>query len=522
MRPGHASEVFSADRLGAVPGDHFNVVHMGRTPYTAEWESFLHEATKAQFGGTLPLGGDLARYAFALARDSLRVALELMLACRGAQAPRAGEVLNQAIELVRENHLVAAQRVLQPHHPDYRRLVGEIRKKALKSHGSVRGPVLLEIAESRPPGLWGGRTRVDWFVDAALRSRAACMPSGQIWAPGAQTRVIEIPPVVIWDAGDPHWSLENFVAVPVRETEGALFESGGRPRTRASVFVAYRMDFDQSKGFRDRLDQILSDHPSQLRLNVVDGRVREGEDWAPVIRTRIKKADLVVGDVTGVRNDVVFELGFAYGLRKSYIPVVESPNDRQSVPYWLRSKQIGSYSGEHDLLSVASSIIAHIADPSISKPKRLRDPVPGLAIWLGPGEHLKDTADQFRAECSREGLTCETLDLEQAEENLIQQAARASLLAAALTGAATDALVHYVCGAIVARPKAGYGSTTLDRHVLLLAEPQSAVRELAADSLLRCTNAVVALPEGELRKQIVASGKAYRGWLEAGARRLRG
>jgi hypothetical protein len=277
------------------------------------------------------------------------------------------------------------------------------------------------------------------------------------------------------------------------------------------------MDFPQSREFRNRLDAILSGRPGPLRLNVTDGRVREGEDWAPVIRTRIKKAELVVGDVTGMRNDVVFELGFAYGLRKPFIPVVESPNRREDVPYWLRSKQIGCYTTEHELLSVASSVTAHIADPSVTRPRRLRDAVPGLAIWLGPPDHLEDRAAQFRAECSREGLTCECVALIDRDESIIERAARANILAVVLTGRETDSLVHYVCGAIVARPKAGYGSSTLDRYVLVVAE--GLVTDLAADSLMRCRDVVAAPPGGELRSQIASVGRAYRKWIEAGAKR---
>jgi len=124
MRPGHASEVFSADKLGAVPGDHFSVLNIARTPYTVDWEGFMRDATEAQFGDRLPLEGELGRHAFALARDSVRVALEFMLACRGATGSSVEDTFKRAIELVQENHLVAAQQVLQVHHPDYRLLVG--------------------------------------------------------------------------------------------------------------------------------------------------------------------------------------------------------------------------------------------------------------------------------------------------------------------------------------------------------------------------------------------------------------
>jgi hypothetical protein len=516
MRPGHGSEAFTADEFGAVPGDHFTVVHMGRTPYGQDWETFLLEAVGTQLGapmlGALP--EDLRRHVLILARDSLRTALELFLACRGAKPEELSETLASAIDAVGENYLVAAQTVLQQYHPDYRRLVSEIRKDVLKRHERIEVPVHLQISESRPTGLWERNTRVDGFIDAALRSRAACMPSGHVWVPGARVREVEIPPVVLWHPGDPYWTSPSHTPLTVRRTENSLFETGGGGRQQASIFVAYRMDFSVSRKFRNDLADLLGKHPCPMRITVEDGRVRHGEDWAPVIRSRIKAAKLVVGDITGLRNDVVFELGFGYGLRKPFIPVVENPEGRRTVPSWLRAKQIGSYETEAAVGGVASSVIAHITDPYISKPRRVRDPVPGLAVWLDFAPELAGSRDQFTACCDREGFTIEVLEADKPEDVLIDQAARATLLAAVLTGGKRDALVHFVAGAVVARPSAGYGTKSLARRVFLLGLGGQPPRDLAADSLLRCTDIVVALEPKAVLEELATCGREHRKWLK--------
>jgi len=515
IRPGHGSEAFTADESGGVPGDHFTVVHMGRTPYAREWQTFLLEAVGAQLGDPMlaAVPAELKRHVLILARDSLRTALELFLACREATPERLCHELASAIDAVGENYLVAAQRVLQQYHPDYRRLISDIRKDLLKRHGRIEVPVHLQIAESRPTGLWERSTRVDGFMDAALRSRAACMPTGHVWVPGARVREVEIPPVVLWREGDAYWSSPSATPLIVRRTEGSLFEAGGGARARITIFVAYRMDFPASKKFRDDLASVLARHPGPMRIAVEDGRVREGEDWAPVIRSRIKAAKLVIGDITGLRNDVIFELGFAYGLRKPFIPVVENLADRKTVPSWLRAKQIGSYETQAALASVASSVIAHITDPYISKPRPVRDPVPGLAICLDFSPESLASRDQFTASCEREGLSVEVLDPDTSEDVLIDQAPRATLLAGVLTGGKLDALLHFVAGAVVARPTAGYGTKSLRRRVFLLGTTGQPARELAADSVVRCTDVVLALEQNAIHDEIVARGRDHRRWL---------
>lgn len=517
MRPGHASQIFASEELGAIPGDHYEVTHLGQSPYEPEWEQFLTEALQAQLGGlALSSVPEIPRrFILTVARDSLRTALELVLACQSAPSGRLESELATALAAVRESHLVAAQRVLQSHHPDYRKLVSDIRAELLKSKVSVDGPVHLQILDQQSPGLWQENSQVDVFIDAALRSRAACMPNGRMWVPGLRVREVEIPPAIIWHEGDPYWDSNRHEVTTIVRSEKSLFGAGGGGSQPASVFVAYRMDFDASRKFRNDLEQVLNHQRGPVRVSVVDGRVREGEEWAPVIRDRIKRTKLLVGDVTGLRNDVMFELGFGHGLRKSFIPVVESQQHKGRIPAWLRIKQIGSFATENELISVASSVVAHISDRGIAKPKRVRDPVPGLAIWLRSLPWCEDAYNEFEATCGREGLTCQQLLDGMSPETWVDQAPRASLLIAVLDHTEMDALVHFICGAVVAHPTAGYASKSLARRVLIICRPGQQIESVAAESLLRCSAVVTATTLEILHDEVYGYASSYRTWLKS-------
>jgi len=123
------------------------------------------------------------------------------------------------------------------------------------------------------------------------------------------------------------------------------------------------------------------------------------------------------------------------------------------------------------------------------------------------------TREAFVATCEREGFSSLVVSREQAGEVMIRQASRAHLLVAPVTGESMDSVVHFVCGAIVAKPRVGYGSPLL-RRILLLA-PNGSVAGLVADSLLRCVETVVAPQPSHVQSEVVNAAIAYRKWMQA-------
>ena len=347
------------------------------------------------------------------------------------------------------------------------------------------------------------------------------MPNGERWVPGLKVREVELPPLLLWEKGDRFWPSAVAQYSPTEWSEEQAFRTFRGSAPPLSIFVAYRMNFNESRKFRDDLEQALKSHPHLLQLQVKDGRVPLGAKWADAIRTRIKKSKAVVADVTGMRGDVLFEVGFAYGLRKVVIPVVANSEAWHTLPSWLAATQIGDYSSESGILSIVSSIAAHLSDPEFSKVDRPPEPVPGLAVFFRPLDWNSQARAEFETAALQEGLRPEVVEQGSQYEHIIRRAAGASLLVASLDGTDVDSLTHYICGAIISRPNAGYGPRLLPRTILLLTPPERDPSQLIADSLTRCQTSAQTIGADHVREQTLAFGQKYRSWSEGSDTRKR-
>lgn len=214
------------------------------------------------------------------------------------------------------------------------------------------------------------------------------------------------------------------------------------------------------------------------------------QDWAEEIRRRIRTSSLVVCDCTGMRPEVLFELGFAYGLGTPLLPVVEA-GTRRDLPYWLRRSQVGEFHRQRDLGDVLASIESHLADPSLRSRRGGPPPVPRLAVWMRPTDWSAQAVEQFQTLAQREDLAAEIYSDQDPSAKTLERAALASFLVVTLDGTAWDAFAHYVCGAVVARPEAGYGAKQLARRVVVVEPPDARRREHTAEGLSRCEDSVV-------------------------------
>ena len=208
------------------------------------------------------------------------------------------------------------------------------------------------------------------------------MPENFRWVPGNMPSEFELPPILIWRKGDNPWRSETATPVAVAMENDKLLKKLGGPAKSRALFVAYRMNFADSQSFRHNFQSAVQSHPDLSHVKVIDGHVYAGETWAETIRYRIRTSKLVVGDVTGMRSDVLFELGFAYGLKKPVIPVVENSPDASDLPRWLNATQLGFFGTEDGMLGIVSSVAKYLADPDYFKTQRALQPIPSLAVWL--------------------------------------------------------------------------------------------------------------------------------------------
>ena len=490
MRPGHTTGAFTADEVDPSVGDHSDVICMGKTPYSQTWHDFMIEAVKAQLGSKCfdHVPTPVLEHLLIVSRESLRNALELASAVTGAASASAHEALVSGIEAVEDNLTLAIQQVLQKYKMDYRRFLTSVRKEIAPAAGELHGYARLSLNYSPAVDLFERNDRLDHFVGACLRSRAVCVPNGQLWSPALRVSEVEIPSIYLWKRGDNLLSLASLREYPIARRTRDLLAAGGPVTRGATIFVAYRINVPGSKEFRTKLADVLKHIPSRHEIVVTDGNVVPGVDWAPEIRDRIKRSRVLVGDVTGLRNDVMFEVGFAYGLRKVFIPVLESSSQICRVPEWLTSKQCGSYESEERLLAIATSVLAHLTDQSLQRlSSRARDPVPGLAVGLWSQSLSEKLEPMFSAVCAREGLDSNVVQRHSPVEDQIEAATRSACLVIALDGTAADGLAHFLCGAVVARPQVGYGTKHMQRKILITGhgDPE-AIRSRAAPSLRKC------------------------------------
>lgn len=514
-RPGHGGSMIMRLAGQAVPGDHYAVVHLGILPRSRDWVEFVRSAVVAQLGekAVSCLTEEMQSGVIAISRDSLRVALELF--ARVAEGSHAGseERLIAAIEDLRENHLVAVQRTLQAYHRNFRELVNGIREQVISEKKMINGPVILSTKRRVPESLFETVSRLGPFIEAALRSGALCMPEGERWVPGLLPTELEVPPLLLWRKGDVLWSCDKASPHKITRRESDVLRVR-RGRSKApTVFVAYRMKFEKSKKFRKKIEDAMRRYPNLSVCEVSDGHVPDGEKWADVIRGRIKRAKVIVGDVTGMRPDVLFELGFAFGLSKVVIPVVSDPGEREGIPYWFGARQIGHYNDEVGLMGILSSIEAHLCDPEfVKKPKKLYA-VPSLAVWMRVLNWSRTASEQFATAAKQEGLKVEILDDETPDEQWIRRAGSAALLVVCLDGTERDSLAHFICGVVVSRPQVGYATKQLARRILVLEPPTVKQRRFTAGSLSRCEEIVLVTGMDKVADETARFGRRYKEWL---------
>ena len=239
--------------------------------------------------------------------------------------------------------------------------------------------------------------------------------------------------------------------VTVKFKDGELSGSGPRAGKRnPTLFCAYRFRSNESKRFRDELEHRLLDTDSLRDVSVVDGKkVLIGEQWSPGIRDILRRARVVIADITALSPEVLFEVGFAHGLERPTLPVVQHHNWLSRLPRWLTDFQIGNFSSDEGWNDIINTIDLAINGPGLTKlPRKFPPPGPGQAVWLpGPPWHeqnrekLASIANRY--EMPEPEMSIIKDDLIERADEVIDTIAKSTLLIAPLDNSSSDTLVHY-------------------------------------------------------------------------------
>lgn len=208
-RPAVAHAIPSMHDSGAVPTDHYDVIHLGSDPYSAVWQEFSAEAVSkylAVNGVQLPDDSSLD-WCFRLGRDSLRRSARLAQIAVGTTSDhdrRRGQVAQMQATLLAK--IRGEMRTIHSDFPAYLRKLKEEAAEALSSGEQVALEV--EVDGSRAAfDLLGERDQFSLALLRAVRSEAFCLPSGVTWHPYELPTRFEVLPLVAWDGKNDSWIL---------------------------------------------------------------------------------------------------------------------------------------------------------------------------------------------------------------------------------------------------------------------------------------------------------------------------
>jgi len=518
IRPGYTSRELTKACSIVAPGDHFDLHHLGRDPRSKSWLDFQMEAAHSHFRGQdkmprlLRDKGTLLDTLLFAARDSIRFVIKYL-----AKDIATKDALQMCLKEEKANLESTASSTLPKNFlrsEDFKGLLSSLQKQTAKE--TALRPVQIQISKEKKD-LYDESENVDRFLEAGLRCGIFGLTDGIPWSPGVQIREVEVSPLLAWT----HKSYlpldrENEEPIVERRNESELRKSYAGSKAPETIFVAYRMDNENSKKFRVQLAEALKRHPDFEKFTVTDGHANYGhKDWPHSVRDKIKRAKMIVGDITGERNEVMVEMGFARGLNTSSISVVENKKFLEGLPVWLSAEQVGSFESESNMLQLKQSMAQILRNPALGRMKTVLHADPGSIVWL----RSKTWADQSRAQFDRElrlrsrVQAFVSFDSDDALDGYaLNLAARATLVVALLDGTEADAFVHFACGAIVANPKSGVGRHRLTRHVLLLIQDEGVKAKLVAKSLMHCVPSVRVVHPNSLLQEAIPLLEHYKQW----------
>ena len=488
-----------------VAGDHYGITHLGSSPRKPAWIGFVQEAIRAQLGtayDTIPtLVRDDVLY---LSRESVRTALETLVAyLRAPEVQRDTELL-ESLAQARTNLLRSTQQILRKFRVDFAELVRTVRQAAEPQNIPVR---IALVRGKRQGNLFAVTHEFDTALQFALRAGAISIPEGEKWFPGEPINAFELAPLLAWgpEMSFPLSRLNESSAPGISFTEAELVKTAYAPRTSSpTIFVAYNFGSEESRKFRAKFKELIAGHRVLSEFEVTDGHVPPGtQDWAAVVRKRIKAARVVVADVTSLNPEVLYELGLAYGMNKILIPTVRS-GGMIELPGWLRRSQIGRAGSIAEVSQLLASLLALLQEPRLALAERSPKPVPSLACWLESTSDVPIDIERFTYAARQSDLLAETLRTTERDETSLIRGAAAGLLVISLNGTERDALAHYVAGAVVANPL----SDRLARRVLAIEHAPDTI----AEGLRRSIRTVTVVKPDDVKAKIESYGRDFGRW----------
>lgn len=190
------------------PGDHYDIYHLGASPYSSEWTKFQRQVLQAWMPRTLSnVPEDELDELLRLSRDSLRVALEITYQSLDETGKYDRTTSNNAVLNLQRMLLDAANGAARSVGVNLLQMTNSIRKDYSNSRLPVAIRLLQETMTKESdqlaliPEILGGQTldaRSEKFVRLALRTWFFSTMHGTSWSPIMVPEIVEINPMFLW------------------------------------------------------------------------------------------------------------------------------------------------------------------------------------------------------------------------------------------------------------------------------------------------------------------------------------
>lgn len=208
-RPGVSQLLPVAHDPTLVPGDHYDILHLGLQPYQDSWSRFVDTAVRNFLESNqrrVPSDFSLA-WAISLARDSLRDAASFAQAALLNGTSRNLTQRADHFKSLREQRLARARAVLYPDVQDFGLFVKTVQaatKLALASRSQFALVIEFEDDDAQISLLGPGDRRREILL-SAIRAEALYLAPGFCWHPYELPNRVELAPLLAWNGENTQW-----------------------------------------------------------------------------------------------------------------------------------------------------------------------------------------------------------------------------------------------------------------------------------------------------------------------------